>query len=141
MRITGSVHFPDEYPLTESMTLNDLILAAGGTKDSAYMVDAEITRIKVDINQVAFVEHIRIDQKALAETNISGSFKLQPYDILSIKPIPLWREGESMVLSGEFKFPGTYSIKNGETLIDLITRAGGLSERAFPKGAVFTREI
>ena len=89
VRISGSVHFPDEYPLTESMSVNDLILAAGGTKDSAYMVDAEITRIKVDNEQVALVEHIRIDQKTLSESNVSELFKLQPYDILSIKPIPL----------------------------------------------------
>ena len=60
--------------------------------------------------------------------------------MLSIKPIPLWREGESIELSGEFKFPGTYSIKTGETLYEVIERAGGLTERAFPKGAIFSRE-
>ena len=139
VRITGSVHFPVEYPLTESMSLKDLIRVGGGTKDSAYMLDAEITRINVDSEQVASVEHIRVDQKTLSETNASNTFKLQPYDILSIKPIPLWREGESINLSGEFRFPGTYSIKSGETLNDLIKRAGGLSERAFSKGAFFSR--
>ena len=60
--------------------------------------------------------------------------------MLSLKPIPLWREGESIELSGEFRFPGIYSIKSGETLLDVIDRAGGLSERAFPKGAVFSRQ-
>ena len=101
------------------------------------MIDAEITRIHIDSEQVAFVEHIRIDQKGLTESNTSKQFKLQPYDVLSLKPIPLWREGESIELMGEFRFPGIYSIKNGETIIDIIDRAGGLTERAFPKGCYF----
>ena len=140
VRVTGSVHFPGEYPLTESMSLQDLIRAAGGTKDSAYLVDAEITRMFVDSEQVASLRHIRIDKKTLIDLNSSSAFKLEPYDILSIKPIPLWREGESIELTGEFRFPGIYSLKSGETIIDIIERAGGLSERAYPKGAVFSRE-
>ena len=104
------------------------------------MIDAEITRIRVGNEQVASVEHIRIDQKTLSESNSTTDFKLQPYDMLSIKPIPLWREGEYIELSGEFKFPGIYSIKDGETITDLVKRAGGLTERAFPNGAVFSRE-
>ena len=39
VRITGTVHFPGEYPLTDSMTVNDLIRAGGGTKDSAFLID------------------------------------------------------------------------------------------------------
>ena len=122
------------------MSLHDLILACGGTKDSAYMVDAEITRMVIDSEQEASLRHIRVDQQTLIDINKSSAFKLKPYDILSIKPIPLWREGESIELTGEFRFPGSYSIKSGETLIDVITRAGGLSERAFPQGAIFSRE-
>ena len=140
VQITGSTHFPGAYPLTESMSIIDLISAGGGTKDSTYMIDAEITRIHIDSEQVASVEHIRIDQKGLTESNTSKQVKLQPYDVLSLKPIPLWREGESIELTGEFKFPGIYSIKSAETLIDIIDRAGGLTERAFPQGAIFSRE-
>ena len=72
--------------------------------------------------------------------NVTKLFKLRPYDVLSIKPIPLWREGEFIELSGEFRFPGTYSIKTGETLSEVIERAGGLNARAFPKGAIFSRK-
>ena len=140
VQITGSTHFPGAYPLTESMSIIDLISAGGGTKDSTYMIDAEITRIHIDSEQVASVEHIRIDQKGLTESNTSKQVKLQPYDVLSLKPIPLWREGESIELKGEFRFPGIYSIKSAETIIDIIDRAGGLTERAFPQGAIFSRE-
>jgi polysaccharide export outer membrane protein len=139
-KVTGAVHFPGEYPLTDNMSLSDLLCASGGTKDSAYTVDAEISRVIINPQQKASVEHISIEKNTLVDGNSSSKFKIYPYDTLTIKPIPLWREGESITLKGEFNFPGTYSLKNGETLIEVIERAGGLTERAFPNGAIFSRE-
>jgi protein involved in polysaccharide export with SLBB domain len=140
IRISGAVHFPGEYPFTDFMTLQDLILAGGGTMDSAYLLEAEITRVGINEEQKAFVEHLRIGQGVLADGNRSKDYLLKPYDSLSIKPIPLWREGESIEIIGEVNFPGTYSIKLGETLFDVIQRAGGLTDRAFFDGALFSRE-
>jgi protein involved in polysaccharide export with SLBB domain len=131
IRVSGAVHFPGEYPFTDSMSLQELILAGGGTKDSAYLLEAEITRVGINEEQKAFVEHLRIGQDVLVDSNRSKNYLLKPYDSLSIKPIPLWREGESIEISGEVNFPGTYSIKLGETLFDVIQRAGGLTDRAF----------
>ena len=141
IRISGAVHFPGEYPFTDSMTLHDLILAAGGTKDSAYLLESEITRVGVNEDQKAFVEHLKIGKDILADSNQSNNYPLKPYDSLSIKPIPLWREGESIEISGEVNFPGTYSIKLGETLFEVIQRAGGLTDRAFPMGRFFLGKI
>ena len=140
IRVSGSVHFPGEYPFTDSMSLRELILAGGGTKDSAYLLEAEITRVGINEEQKAFVEHLRLGQDVLLDINRSEAYLLKPYDSLSIKPIPLWREGESIEISGEVNFPGTYSIKLGETLSDVIQRAGGLTDRAFADGALFSRE-
>ena len=140
IRVSGAVHFPGEYPFTDSMSLQELILAGGGTKDSAYLLEAEITRVGINEEQKAFVEHLRIGQDVLVDSNRSKNYLLKPYDSLSIKPIPLWREGESIEISGEVNFPGTYSIKLGETLFDVIQRAGGLTDRAFADGALFSRE-
>ena len=140
IRISGSVHYPGEYPFTESMTLGDLFRAAGGPKDSAYMLDAEVTRIGINQENAATVEHIRISSKILSDSNRSSLFKLKPYDAVSIKPIPLWKEGESIEIKGEVKFPGTYSIKLGESLFEVLQRAGGLTSRAFSDGAIFSRE-
>ena len=140
VRISGTVHFAGEYPFTDSMTLTDLFRASGGVKDSAYLLDAEITRIGLDPYNSAKIEHIRLSSKQLLDENASASFKLKPYDVVSIKPIPLWKDGESIEISGEVKFPGIYSIKVGETLFDVLQRAGGLNERAFPQGSIFSRE-
>ena len=49
-------------------------------------------------------------------------------------------KGKVLKLSGEVNFPGTYSIKLGETLFEVIQRAGGLTPRAFADGALFSRE-
>ena len=140
VQISGSVHYPGQYPFTDSMTMTDLFRAAGGAKDSAYLLDAEITRIDLDPNNSAKIEHIRLSKNQLSDKNESSSFKLKPYDAVSIKPIPLWKEGESLEISGEVKFPGVYSIKIGETLYDVLQRAGGLTDRAFPQGSIFSRE-
>ena len=140
IRISGSVHYPGDYPFTDSMTLADLFRAAGGAKDSAYMLDAEVTRIGIDKDQSAIVEHIRLSKEQLLDLNSSIAFSLKPYDTVSIKPIPLWKEGESIEVNGEVQFPGFYSIKVGETLFDVLQRAGGITVRAFPQGAIFSRE-
>jgi len=59
---------------------------------------------------------------------------------LSISEIPQWREHEYMDLRGEVLFPGRYPIRQGETLAEIIQRAGGLTSNAAVDGAVFIRE-
>jgi polysaccharide export outer membrane protein len=138
--ISGEVHFPGEYLLSDKMNVHDLVLAAGGIKDSAYEVDAELTRMSMDTNQFTKIEHIRIQPSSFLETNASKEFRLLPYDRLNIKPAPLWNDGQFVTIEGEVNFPGVFQISNGETLQQLLKRAGGLSKFAFPKGAIFTRK-
>ncbi len=138
--VLGEVHFPGEYLLAEKMTIHDLVFAAGGLKDSAFSVGAELTRTSLDKDEYGQVQHIRIKPAEYLETNDSKDFYLQPYDTLSVKPIPSWSTGKSVVLKGEFKFPGTYKINKGETLRQVVNRAGGLSDNAFANGAVFSRK-
>ena len=45
-----------------------------------------------------------------------------------------------LLFQGEFLFPGTYRIFRGESLSNVVQRAGGFTEHAFPEGAIFTRE-
>ena len=122
------------------MNVHDLVLAAGGIKDSAYEVDAELTRMSMDTNQFTKIEHIRIQPSSFLETNASKEFRLLPYDRLNIKPAPLWNDGQFVTIEGEVNFPGVFQISNGETLQQVLKRAGGLSNFAFPQGAIFTRK-
>jgi protein involved in polysaccharide export with SLBB domain len=59
---------------------------------------------------------------------------------LHVKKVPYWTENLTVTLSGEFIFPGTYQILRGETVSQLVARAGGLTDQAFAGGAVFSRE-
>ena len=60
--------------------------------------------------------------------------------LFHVKPIPLWKEGESIEINGEVKFPGTYRIFSGRESFDVLQRAGGLTSRAFSMGLFFPRE-
>ena len=57
--------------------------------------------------------------------------QLKSRDSVRINYLPNWSVDETVVLEGEFVFPGTYSLRGGETLDSLIERAGGFTQDAF----------
>ncbi|MDZ7925068.1 MAG: SLBB domain-containing protein [Marinagarivorans sp.] len=130
---SGSVKFPGTYPLTVNMTTEELIQLAGGLTESAFGSTGEITRYRISDALERVVMHLNIDFNA-------DAVALSPGDTLNIKQVPLWKKRETVALKGEVMFPGTYAILPGETLMDVLTRAGGLSPYAHPNGAVFSRE-
>ena len=137
--VSGEVHFPGDYPKIKRMNILDLITAAGGFKESAYSLAAEISRISLDLNKSkseAVVEHILLD--SLQNEN-ALSIELKPGDVLSVKKIPSWEDTRVVTLSGEVRFPGEYTIKKNEKLGELFKRAGGVTTEAFSAGTVFTR--
>lgn len=138
VHIGGRVRSPGEYPLEPQMTAEDLIRAGGGLEDSAHGGTAELTRYAVAGNQERTTQIV--DLNLDTEGGASAGVPLQPYDVLVIKETPDWREKESIALQGEVRFPGTYPIRKGETLSSIIARAGGLTDDAFARGAVFTRQ-
>lgn len=140
VRIGGRVKRPGEYPLELNMTVSDLVRAGGDLSDAAYGGKAEITRYTVVDGEARRTELIEIDLARALMGDAAADIVLQPFDYLSVKEIPEWAVQEEVVLKGEVRFPGTYPVKRGETLRSLLTRAGGLTELAFPEGAVFTRE-
>lgn len=136
VEINGKVSYPGVYPLTVNGRVADLIIAAGGLLESAYTKEAEITRM-VD-GDASQVEHVKINLEQLIGSNES-SLTLQSKDSLNIFAIPNWQENVKVTLKGEFKFPGTYTIRRGETLSNLLERAGGFSDFAEQNAAIFTR--
>ena len=65
---------------------------------------------------------------------------LNPYDRLFVKRLSNWGKERFASIGGEVRFPGTYVLKEGERLSDLIERAGSYKETAYLRGAVFTRQ-
>jgi polysaccharide biosynthesis/export protein len=137
--VEGRVNVPGQYPLEPGMRVADLIRAGGGLADAAYAGKAELTRYVVVPGGTRRTELVDIDLAAALSGDPTANVKLQPYDDLSVKEVSQWANQESVTLRGEVRFPGTYTIKPGETLKSVIERAGGLTRYAFPQGAVFTR--
>lgn len=136
--IHGNVYFPGEYPLTENMAIKELVSAAGGLKEAAYLNHAEITRQNIAQDELATINHIEVD--LLNELQNEKTIQLKEKDNLAIFAIPEYRESTKITLSGEVRFPGTYAFKRGETLSQVIDRAGGFTPTAHLTAAVFTRE-
>jgi len=138
--IAGQVNANGTYPLDTNMHVSDAIRAGGGLKDSAYRRSAELTRFQIINGEKRVTSVIRIDLQSVIGGNAESDIVLQPYDQLNIQVTPGWNKNESVQLVGEVQFPGTYTITPGETLSSVIKRAGGFTNLAFLKGAIFTRE-
>ncbi|WP_286930025.1 SLBB domain-containing protein [Marinobacter sp.] len=138
IRVTGPVRYPGEYPLPASRQVADAIYVAGGLKDSASLYTAELARFGVDDEGTGKTRIQNLNLQAVMEGQASVTLKSR--DRLLIKSIPEFAQAKTIELNGEVRYPGQYTIRDGETLRDVIKRAGGLTDNAFPEGAVFTRE-
>jgi polysaccharide export outer membrane protein len=138
--IDGRVKAPGKYPLEPTMHVSDLIRAGGSLEDAAYRGQAELTRYAVVDGDARQTELISVDLTAIRRGDPNADLKLKPYDVLLIKPIPMWMEPGAIEVKGEVRFPGKYPIHEGETLHSVLLRAGGFTEAAFPEGAVFVRD-
>jgi polysaccharide export outer membrane protein len=138
VEVDGSVKFPGVYPLAKNARVDDLILAAGGLDESAYLARAEITRNQVR-NQLVNKLSLSVDLGEALQGSQEDNVLLHSKDRLHIHQIPAWSENHIVELRGEFVFPGKYTIRRGESLSELIAKAGGFTQFAHQEGSVFTR--
>lgn len=160
--VMGEVHHGGTYPLESGMRASDLLCAAGGLTRKAYGVTAELSRISYAVDGDNSTEHRPLDsvalleicdwQRRLATGDASEAEFLAVYrddvrnpelermDQLAFSEKAGWVERATVTLSGEVVHPGVYAIDRGETLCQVLERAGGLDEDAYSFGAVFTRE-
>jgi len=137
--IAGRIKVPGSYPLEPGMRISDLVRAGGGLDVSAYRNDAELTRYEIIGGEKRDATVIDVDLHRALSGDPEADIELRSFDVLVVKEISEWSELEYVTLEGEFRFPGSYPIKRGETLRSVIDRAGGLTELAFIEGSVFTR--
>ena len=145
--IGGSVKVSGRYPYNEGMTLRDLVLAAGGLVEGAWIREAEIARIPVSFGGGVTAQTVRVplDSSYLAQspngvTSTSREVTLQPYDNVLIMQQPDFSLPRSVVITGEVRYPGRYALRTkSERLSDIVQRAGGLSGEAATDAAYFAR--
>ncbi|MEW6996861.1 SLBB domain-containing protein [Colwelliaceae bacterium BS250] len=138
VEVDGEVKFPGVYPLAINGKIHDLVLAAGGIQESAYLTRAELTRNVIEKLQVE-KRSINIDLGLALKGDQASNILLTSKDRLNIHKIPAWTENHVVELRGEFVFPGKYTIRRGETVADIVRKAGGYTKFAYPQGSVFTR--
>ncbi len=138
--VSGEVMAPGTYPLEPGMRITDLVRAGGNLAEEAYALKAEIARYEFVNNEYRDTQVISVDLDAALRGDAAANIALSEHDNLRISRIPDWDTLWTVTLEGEVKFPGEYRIRRGETLGQVLERAGGLTGAAFPEGAIFLRE-
>jgi protein involved in polysaccharide export with SLBB domain len=141
VEIKGAVNQAGEYDFVDNMSVNDLIMLAGGFKEGATVKRIEIARrLFNDESNEEQVEIINTESNKELNNQVKRVF-LTPFDQVFIRELPNYQVQEMVSIEGEVNYPGQYAIKSRtERLSDLIDRAGGERSDAYFKGARFIRE-
>lgn len=134
--LAGEVRLPGLYPILEDTGLDMVLAAAGGAADTADLSAVEFAREPLENAGAIPLSRTRLD---LRSRNFAA-VRLSPRDAVRVPRGFGDRDTGPVTLVGEFLRPGTYDIRRGERLSELLARAGGLTAQAYPYGAVFTRE-
>lgn len=137
VKLSGAVQREGDYGFKPGLTVKDLI-SMGGLQYYASN-QAELARVKVSQTGPQTARLV-IDLSKAMEGDPKHNMMLEMNDFLLVRSVPEWQLFKTVEVSGEVRFPGTYTIMKGERLSALIERAGGFTDRAYFRGAVFTRE-
>lgn len=144
--VHGEVARPGEFPYAENTTLEDIIIQAGGLKESASMVRVDVSRRIKDSKGTTSPHQIgEMHTFALKDGFViegEQAFKLQPYDEVYIRRSPAYQPQINVSVKGEILYEGEYALtQKTERISDLVKKAGGVTPYAYVKGARLTRII
>lgn len=143
--IYGEVLNPGTFLYSDKMTIEDLVVQAGGLREAAATTRVSVTRRIKDPKSTAY-------SSKLAETFAfdikdglvigDADFYLQPFDMVQVRRSPAYKVQRTVSVSGEVLFSGSYALlKKNERLSDLIKRAGGITPDAYIKGGRLIRRM
>jgi protein involved in polysaccharide export with SLBB domain len=146
--VSGAVRAKGEFEYGDGMTLQDILLQAGGLTQQAEGSRVEVSRIMdYDISsnklkpRIAIIKTIKIGEDLMLSAE-AQEFMLQPFDQVFVRENPDYEEPVNIVLMGEVKYPGTYAVlRKNEQVSSLISRAGGLTEFAYVDGVKMYRQF
>lgn len=136
VNVYGAVHGPGLYLIGPKADIVSLLQSAGGVSRWADKSSIEVISTVVDSYKAT--SHTERKTVSLAD-NSATSFYISPRDQVRVNEV--YTEGNvgSVTLQGQVRHVGSYQIIRGEHLSDLLIRAGGLTENAYPYGTVFLR--
>ena len=133
--VSGAVMFPGSYPVANRVRLKDFIDAVGviDTKAASNII---VTKALKENNVLIKSTPVSFELNSLMSNEIflSGEFYIH------IPKVANEAINGFIHLSGEFRKPGDYAFSRTETLSEIMQRAGGLTETAYPIGAVLERK-
>ena len=124
--IDGAVNRPAKYEVSNEHTLNNIIKYANGIARTADRKNISLERI-LD----GTLKTIPVRNESQFET-----IKAQDGDLIYIREFP-YRQAK---ISGAVLKPGSYTMAAGETINDLIQKAGGYTDNAYKFGAIYLNE-
>ncbi|WP_321374227.1 SLBB domain-containing protein [uncultured Draconibacterium sp.] len=143
--VNGEVLDPGAFNWSKNMTLGDAIFLAGGLTEGADSTFIEIAR-RLSYRDATVLSdtigHVLIANisRGLQFGKNDAEMILQPWDQVSVRTAPNFRQNESVIISGEVTYAGAYAITNKQMRIsDLVNMAGGFTPKAYLEGATLNR--
>lgn len=144
LTLHGEVHYPGIYRYAANMTIEDLILQAGGLNDQASTVKVDVAR-RIRDPKATQTDSIIARTYSLALRDgfvIDGQagFHLMPYDEIYVRRSPGYATPQNVTIEGEVMFAGTYTLSHkNERLSEVLRKAGGVTDLAYINGAQLMR--
>ena len=129
--IDGNVRNPGKILFRKGMQIQDLIALAGGFMNDAAYHRVELSRLEKNrsdamSNQMVDLKKLELDA---ALTNNDAKFTLEPQDYIYVPRLLNYKFIGDVKVRGEVLFPGNFTLeRRDETIQDIITRAGGLTQ-------------
>ncbi len=147
IEVNGEVFNPGTYEYADNETIEDLVLQAGGLLESASTMRVDIARqiqnptatheegeVRAQFFTFELAENLKIDG--------NSNFYLEPYDQVYIRRSPSFYDQQNVEVEGQVMYAGLYALtKQNERISDLITKAGGLKQFAYARGASLLRRL
>lgn len=138
--IKGAVKSPGAFNFQNGMSIQDLVLLAGGFTDKANTGIIDVYRKINDDEFETLTESFRLSLNNNFSFNENTHFEINAGDRISVRNLKGINDKVNVKLIGELNLPGDYSSQTrGERISDFIKKAGGVSPYAFVEGATLIR--
>lgn len=144
LTITGEVMSPGTYEFADNMTIEDLIVMAGGLTDQASTAKVDVSRRirdpKATLKTDEIAKSFSFNLKDGLLIDGDRSFLLEPYDVVHVRRSPAFHTARNIVVNGEVNYEGSFTLENKRMrLSDAVKMAGGVTENAYLRGARLVR--
>ncbi len=144
LKIYGEVQYPGTYQYADGTTVEDIVLQAGGLKESASttvkvsrrVIDSEdgADKIKTETFEMKLKDGFVIDGQT--------GFQLKPFDEVYVTKDPLFKQITNVTIEGEVFTEGTFSMSQTNTRVsDVLKMCGGVTSQAAKNGTYIMRKM